>query len=127
MITRFIERASRGEPPIIYGDGEQTRDFIHVEDVAEAIKLAIERGLGDQTLNIASCRPTKIGDLAGLIIRQINPDLKPVHTRPRSGKIKHSHADIQRARALLGFRPKITLEQGIKTLIPNPPHNLKPS
>ncbi|MEM2768208.1 MAG: SDR family NAD(P)-dependent oxidoreductase [Candidatus Bathyarchaeia archaeon] len=117
VITHFIERLSRGKPPIIHGDGQQTRDFIHVYDIAEAIKLCIEKGLENETLNIASGKPTAIKELAELTIKLVNPNLKPLHTKPRPGDIKHSHADISKAAKLLGFNPKISLEQGLKELL----------
>ncbi|MEM2593500.1 MAG: NAD-dependent epimerase/dehydratase family protein [Candidatus Bathyarchaeia archaeon] len=120
VITRFIERVGVNKPPIIYGDGYQTRDFIHVYDVAEAIKLSIEGGLENETLNIASGKPVTIKDLAELIIKHVNQNLKPIFAKPRPGEIKHSHADISKAKRLLGFNPKINLEQGLIELLKTP-------
>lgn len=117
VITRFIERVRAGRPPIIYGDGQQTRDFIHVYDVAEAIKLSIKRGLENETLNVASGEPVTIRDLAKLIIKYANQSLKPIFAKPRPGDIKHSYADISKAKRLLGFNPKINLEQGLMGLL----------
>ncbi|MEM2093581.1 MAG: GDP-mannose 4,6-dehydratase [Candidatus Bathyarchaeia archaeon] len=117
VITRFIERIRANKPPIIYGDGQQTRDFIHVNDVAEAIKLSVEKRLENETLNIATGTPVTIRMLAELTIKHANPNLKPTFAKPRPGDIKHSYADISKAKRLLGFNPKINLEQGLKELL----------
>lgn len=117
VITRFIERIRADKPPIIYGDGQQTRDFIHVCDVAEAIKLSMEKPLENETINIATGKPATIKELAELTIKHANPNLKPTFAKPRSGDIKHSYADTSKAKRLLGFNPKINLEQGLMELL----------
>ncbi|MCS7096339.1 MAG: NAD-dependent epimerase/dehydratase family protein [Nitrososphaerota archaeon] len=117
VITRFIERLSVNKPPIIYGDGQQTRDFIHVYDVAEAIKLTMENNVENETLNIAAGTPVTINELAEHVTKLAGLSLKPVFAKPRPGDIKHSHADTSKARRLLGFTPKISLEQGLKMLL----------
>lgn len=117
VINRFIMRLSEGKPPIIYGDGTQTRDFIHVYDVAKAIKLSIEGGVKNEVFNIATGKPTAIRDLAENIIRLAGLDLKPLFKRPRMGDIKHSYADISKAEKLLGFKPKISLIEGLGDLL----------
>lgn len=113
VISRFVQRLREGKPLIIYGDGEQMRDFIHVYDVAEAIKLTIEEKIENEIINIATGRPTTIKDLADLLIKLAKQNLKPTFTKPRLGDIMHSYADISKARSLLGFEPKISIEQGI--------------
>lgn len=118
VVIEFIRRVLRREPPIIYGDGEQTRDFIHISDVIDAIMKAmnIERARG--VFNIGSGKAVTINQLAKLILKTLNrEDLKPVYAPPRPGDIKHSIADITKSRKILGFEPKISLEEGIKTLI----------
>lgn len=117
VITHFIKKASMHMPPIIYGDGEQTRDFIHVNDVAEAIKLTITKSPSNETFNIASGKPTKINDLAAYIIRLANLHIRPEHAEPKQGDIKHSFADISKAERILNFKPKTSLEKGLKNLI----------
>ena len=116
VITKFIERTSRGEPPIIYGDGEQTRDFIHVKDVANAIIKALETNTTG-TFNIASGKPTRIIDLAHMVISLTGLKLQPIFTEPRKGDIRHSYANIDKAREILKWEPKIDLKQGLKELI----------
>ncbi|MCX8170011.1 MAG: GDP-mannose 4,6-dehydratase, partial [Candidatus Methanomethyliaceae archaeon] len=117
VITKFIERIKNNKPPIIYGDGLQTRDFIHVYDVAQAIKLCIEKGIENEIINIATGRPISIRDLSELIIKLSGSSHKPIFTRPRAGDIKHSYADITKAERLLGFKPRISIEEGLKELL----------
>ncbi|MEM3713234.1 MAG: NAD-dependent epimerase/dehydratase family protein [Thermoproteota archaeon] len=117
VITRFLERARNGLPPIVYGDGEQTRDFIHVDDVAEAIKLVLKTGCAGEVFNIGSGRPVKIRDLATSIMRLFRLEGEPIHTSERPGDIKHSYADITRAKTIMGFSPRVDLEHGLKKLL----------
>jgi len=120
VITRFIERLSRGEPPIIFGDGNQTRDFIHIADVVDAVIKASTTSLAEsEILNVGSGKAVKIIDLARLLIRLFGLDLEPIHADPRPGDIRHSYADISRIKRVLGWQPKISLEEGLKRLVEN--------
>jgi len=126
VIIEFIKRVSRGEPPIIFGDGEQTRDFIHVSDVVEAIMMAITNEKTRDVFNIGSGKPVTINQLAKLILKLMGrEDLKPIHTTPRPGDIRHSVADITKAREALGFKPRIGLEEGLQSLITTYTHQQK--
>ena len=126
VIIEFIKRVSRGEPPIIFGDGEQTRDFIHVSDVVEAIMMAITNEKTRDVFNIGSGKPVTINQLAKLILKLMGrEDLKPIHTTPRPGDIRHSVADITKAREVLGFKPRIGLEEGLQSLITTYTHQQK--
>jgi UDP-glucose 4-epimerase len=115
VIPAFIRRASRGEPLTIYGDGEQTRDFLYVQDAVKANILAAESGLSG-VFNIGSGEGTTINRLAGMIISLVKSKVKTVYGDSRPGDIRHSRADITRA-AALGYRPGYTLEAGIKATI----------
>ena len=118
VITRFMERLSAGEPPVIFGDGEQTRDFVYVADVAEAFLRALTCDSAEpQVFNIGSGKSVKVIDLARLMISLFELDLEPVHTDPRPGDIRHSCADISRARKVLGWRPRTSLESGLRELL----------
>jgi len=118
VIARFMERLSRGEPPIIFGDGGQTRDFIHVDDVVEAFVKSLDASPDERLVaNIGSGRPVKILELARMMIRLYGLDLEPVHAPPRPGDIKDSYADITRAMKALGWSPRISLEDGLRKLI----------
>lgn len=117
VITRFMERLEKGLPPIIYGTGEQTRDFVHVLDVVEAFEKAFKADAGGVVLNIGTGKPTSIRDLAYMMIKLYGLDLKPIYAPPRKGDIMHSYADVSRARKVLGWEPRIGLEEGLKMLI----------
>jgi len=118
VIIEFIGRVSRGEPPIIFGDGEQTRDFVHVSDVVEAIMLSLRSKGARGVFNIGSGEGVTINHLARLILKLMGKeDLKPIYAPPRPGDIRHSIADVSRARKELRFKPKVGLEVGIKELI----------
>jgi UDP-glucose 4-epimerase len=118
VIIEFIRRVFRGEPPVIFGDGEQTRDFVHVSDVVEAIMLSLRNEGARGVFNIGSGEGVTINRLAHLILELMSrEDLRPIYAPPRLGDIRHSIADITRARKELGFEPKLGLEVGIKELI----------
>jgi UDP-glucose 4-epimerase len=117
VITRFAERLSEGLPPVIYGRGDQTRDFISVDDVVSAIKLAAETELSG-IFNIATGTPTKIIELARQMIMLYGNDLVPEHTERRDGDIPHSCADISKAKKLLKFFPRRELFQTLQSMLP---------
>ncbi len=117
VIIKFIQRIKEGKPPIIYGDGTQTRDFIYVEDVARANIAALKtRATGPY--NIGTGKETSINQLARQIAELMGkPDLKPIHTKPRPGDIKHSVAKIEKARKQLHWKPLVDLWKGIAEII----------
>ena len=120
VITKFLERVSRGEPPIIYGDGEQTRDFVYVGDVVDAFIRALTSSLrGAYVFNIGTGNAVTINQLAGMIIKLAGLNVEPIHVDPRPGDIRHSYADISRTKKVLGWQPKISLEEGLKRLLKN--------
>jgi len=118
VIPRFTKRLSKGKPPIIFGDGEQTRDFVFVSDVVRANILAAE---SDATgvFNVGQGRSITINELAKLIIRIMNKDLGVVYKEARVGDIRHSLADISKA-GLFSYQPQYDLEQGLRESIGNP-------
>jgi nucleoside-diphosphate-sugar epimerase len=116
---RRIIRLLRDQRPIIFGDGNQTRDFVYVEDVVEANMLAlnIEKAAGE-TFNIANGTPHTINELVLSIQKQLSKQqLKPTYRSPRQGDIKHSYASIEKAKRMLGYKPKFFLEKGITKLV----------
>ncbi len=119
VVSIFINNLLKNEPPLIYGDGMQTRDFVNVEDVVNANIDALSMPeVSGETFNIASGEATTIHKLAD-IIQQImdKKDLKPVNVKPRPGDIMHSYADISKARTKLKYKPKVTLKKGLSELI----------
>jgi UDP-glucose 4-epimerase len=116
VIPLFITNAMEGKPPIIFGDGEQTRDFTFVKDVAEANILAAE-SQATGIFNIGGAKKVTINHLVELIIRLVgNGSIKPDYKAPRPGDILHSLADISKAMAF-GYYPKCNLEEGLKATL----------
>ena len=115
----FISRLKGGSPPIIFEDGRQTRDFVWVTDVAEAMCHALETDRADNAvLNVGSGRPVTIRQVAASLAGLMQVDL-PVRATGqfRHGDIRHCTADVTRAAELLGFQPRTTFHQGLERLI----------
>ena len=104
---------------MIFEDGEQTRDFIHVSDIVQANLLALEKDSANyQAINVGTGRATSVNQVAKLLTEGLGKDLKPeVVGKYREGDIRHCFADISRARKLLGYEPKVSLEDGIPELL----------
>jgi len=119
VISIFINRLLENKPPIICGDGEQTRDFINVKDVVESNMLALsKRKAVGEVFNISTGEATTINKLTETIQKIMDKtSLKPVHAEPRPGDIKHSYGDITKARRNLQYAPKVQLEKGLSELI----------
>jgi UDP-glucose 4-epimerase len=115
VIPRFIQRALKGDALEIFGDGEQTRDFTFVKDVVEANILAAESDAAG-VFNIGTGKRVSINELARLLTKLTGKDIKPIHREPRTGDIKHSLADISRAKQF-GYNPKYNLEKGLREAI----------
>ncbi len=114
VITKFVERAKRGLPPVVYGDGTQTRDFINVADVAHFVEAVLDRGAAG-VYNVGTGRSVSIRELAAIVMRLAGLRGEPLYGPPRPGDIKHSVADVTKARAL-GWQPQIPLEEGLRRL-----------
>ncbi len=115
VVCAFISRVLDGKAPIIYGDGKQSRDFTYVADVCEANILAAEsKNTDGKVYNIACNRRTTVDELAENIISFSNKDLSPINEEVRKGDIKHSLADISKAKEDFNYNPKYTLKEGLK-------------
>jgi len=104
------------EPPFIYGDGKQTRDFVYVKDVVNANILAAESN-ATGVFNIANGKTITITELAKLIMKIANKNFKLMYKDVRSGDVKHSLADVSKAKEKLNYEPKFDLERGLKETI----------
>jgi nucleoside-diphosphate-sugar epimerase len=114
----FITRMLGGEQPVIYGDGEQTRDFVYVEDVVQANILAAEApGGSGEIYNVASSESLTVNGLARTIAEIIGRPLAPVYAPERPGDIRHSAADIGKIEAALGYRPRFDFRRGLERTI----------
>ena len=111
VIPVFIDRINRDLPPTIFGDGNQTRDFIFVKDVVQANILAAEKDVTG-TFNIGTGRNITINQLTGAVQQLIRKNLPPVYSEPQPGEVRYSQADITRA-GNFGYKPKWSLEDGL--------------
>lgn len=119
VISKFAERLSKGLPPIIYGNGNQTRDFISVHDVARAIELAAQSELSG-IFNIATGKGISINDLASKMTAMFNLDLKPMYLNAKEGDITNSYGAVARAKNLLNFSAKRDLGSELRRMFVNP-------
>jgi dTDP-L-rhamnose 4-epimerase len=115
----FSARLLNGNRPLIFEDGEQTRDFVHVSDIVRANLLALETDRADyQAVNIGTGRPTSVRTVSDLLAKGLGLDLEPeIVAKYREGDIRHCVADISKAKSLLGYEPRVSLEQGIPELL----------
>ena len=118
VITRFIDRTRHKLPLVIYGDGSQTRDFVNVHDVAEAVLASMKSSkVEGEVFNIGSGKPTTINELAKTVLELAGVDLKICYENSRAGDIKDSYADISKAKKFLGYEPKVSLKAGLQALL----------
>lgn len=117
VVRDFVERAIRGEDLHIEGDGSQTRDFVHVDDVVRANLLAASSSISGRAYNVASGENITIERLARMIVDLVPTDVGVVYDDPRSGDIDVSRADISRIEAEIGFEPSRSLEEGLAALV----------
>jgi UDP-glucose 4-epimerase len=119
-ISIFVKRVLNGLPPVIYGDGGQTRDYTYIEDLIEAYDLILRHPKPlNEPLNIGSGNEIKIIDLANKIIELCGKkgEVEPVHVEPRPGEVRRLRADSSKARALLKWEPRYSLEEGLRKFI----------
>lgn len=114
----FASRLLNGNPPLVFEDGEQQRDFVHVHDIVRANLLAMNCPASDgEVINVGSGVPIKIRRVAEILSAALGSDVKPIITQKyRAGDIRHCYADIGKARRLLRFEPQVTHEQGFGEL-----------
>jgi nucleoside-diphosphate-sugar epimerase len=118
VIPKFIQLAKADKKLTVYGDGEQTRDFTFVKDVVQAnLRAAVDTGSNGEVFNIARQERISLNDLAKIIFHQLGKKGEMDYQPERAGDIKHSLADINKAKTLLGYRSMYTIEQGIEATI----------
>ena len=118
VIPKFIEQLIHHKPPIIYGDGNQLRNFTFVDDIVEANVLAFESKTEHAFINIATGVMTSVRQLAEIMINLSGLSIKPIYEKSREGDIEKSQADISLAKSLINWEPKTTLEEGLKQIFP---------
>jgi dTDP-L-rhamnose 4-epimerase len=115
----FSARLLNGNRPLIFEDGEQTRDFVHVSDIVQANLRALETDRADyEAVNVGTGRATSVSTVCDLLARGLSLNLEPeIVAKYREGDIRHCVADISKAKTLLGYEPRVALEQGIPELL----------
>jgi UDP-glucose 4-epimerase len=118
VIPRFINALLAGDAPTIFGDGEQSRDFTFVDDVVAANALAMDApGVAGQVFNVARGERTTVNSLLEELGAVIDVSVEPQHAPARPGEVRHSLADVGRARSVLGWEPQVDLREGLRRTV----------
>jgi nucleoside-diphosphate-sugar epimerase len=120
VIPAFVSRLLKGQSPVVYGDGEQSRDFCYVRNVCEANWLAANAPAevcDGMPMNIACGRQTSLNQMLRRMAELLGVDVDPQYEPERPGDVKHSLADISLARRKIGFEPKVFFEDGLAKAI----------
>ncbi len=118
VVPRFIAAIEAGEPVTIFGDGTQSRDFTYVGNVVKANLLAADaEGVSGAVVNIATGRSASVNDVADVLMQVLGRAVDKSFRPPRPGDVRDSWADLDRARRLLGYTPRITLEEGLRRTV----------
>jgi UDP-glucose 4-epimerase len=119
VITIFTNRLLKNMSPIVFGDGEQTRDFIYVEDVVEANMLALDsRKAVGEAFNVGTSERASVNQIAETLKEIMNKkELKNIYAPPRPGDGRGGYADISKAQKIMGFYPKVNMKKGLKELV----------
>jgi nucleoside-diphosphate-sugar epimerase len=107
----------QGKQPVIYGDGEQSRDFTFIENATQANILAAEGDVTGEAFNVGCGGRVTINELVERLNEHLGIEIQPEHSDPRPGDIRHSHADISKAEQLLGYTPSVEFTEGIEKTI----------
>ncbi len=115
VIPRFITALQSAQAPIVYGDGEQSRDFTYIDNVIEGTVLAMSAtGVGGEVFNVAAGRRVTLNELLGHLRPLVGAEVEAHHEEPRPGDVRHSHAQITRAQEKLGYRTVVSVEEGLR-------------
>jgi UDP-glucose 4-epimerase len=115
VVPNFITALLTGSAPVIYGDGEQSRDFTYIQNVVDANLLAMEaEGVDGRLYNVACGESVSVNELFSELRELTGSEVEPIYDEARAGDIRHSHADIERARAELGYEPAVRLRDGLR-------------
>ena len=118
VIPRFIDALLKNQPPVVFGDGEQSRDFTYIENVVHANLLAMSaKHLRGEAINIACGKRTSLNQLVNVLKKIIGSKLSPVYEEPRKGDVRHPLADIRRGRQILNYGPKVGLRPGLEKTV----------
>ncbi|XGI82724.1 GDP-mannose 4,6-dehydratase [Halorutilales archaeon Cl-col2-1] len=117
-ITNFVSRCINGKSPVVYGDGEQTRDFTYIEDIVDAHRTLLDTDEADgEVMNIGSTDNISINELAREIRDEIDPDLDIEYDERHDADAEHTHADISKAKNLIGYEPNTEIREGVSEFV----------
>jgi UDP-glucose 4-epimerase len=117
-ISNFVSRCLNGDPPLIYGDGQQTRDFTYVDDIVEANLTLLETDAADgETMNVGSTGNITITDLAQYVVDETGADVDIVYQEALDADARHTHSDVSRAERLIGYEPSTSIREGVSKFI----------
>ncbi|MCU4975007.1 NAD-dependent epimerase/dehydratase family protein [Halobacteria archaeon AArc-m2/3/4] len=117
VIPKFARMMLDGEQPTIHGDGEQSRDFTYIENVLQANVKAATTEVGGEVYNVACGGRVTINELVDALNDVLETSLEGIHTEPRAGDVKHSHADISKAREEIGYEPTVEFREGLERTV----------
>jgi UDP-glucose 4-epimerase len=118
VIPKFIDALLQGRPPIIFGDGEQSRDFTYIENVVQANLLAMSAGhLHGEAINIACGERTSLNQLLNVLKKILGSKVSPSYQEPQQGDVRHSLADIRKGKERIKYEPKVGIEIGLKKTV----------
>lgn len=117
VITIFVNRLLNGKSPIIFGNGSQIRDFIHVSDVANSNIIAMRKNITGEIFNIGTGKGTTVKEIATILRNKVNPKIELKHSSERAGELKYSVANISKAKKLLNYNPKWAIDEKIDEII----------
>ena len=118
VLSLFIKAALSGAAPVIYGDGEQTRDFTYIDNVVDGVLRAVSApDVTGEVINIAAGGRLSLNEVWAMLSRILGPLPAPVYEAPRPGDVRDSQADIGKAERLLGYRPTVSFEDGLRTTL----------
>lgn len=118
VVPKFVTAALKGESPVIYGDGLQSRDFCFIDNVIEAnLRAADAPGVSGQVFNVACGEATTLLDVVAAVADLLGKPLVPQHAPPRAGDIKHSLADVAKAKAMLGYTGATGFREGLRRTV----------
>lgn len=117
VIPKFVHLMLDGDRPVIYGDGEQSRDFTYIENAVEANVAAAESDCTGEALNVGCGDNTTVNALVDHLNDVLGTDIEPIYDDPRPGDVRHSHADISKARELIGYEPTVGFREGLERTV----------
>ncbi len=115
VISLFATAIPAGKRPIIYGDGEQTRDFTYISNVVDGVLRACEAPeAAGEVINVATGLRISLNELVRVVNTLVGTNIEPIYMEPRAGDVRDSQADISKAKALLGYTPRVSFEEGLR-------------